>query len=85
MTSVDSTGKSIKTNIDGLIRIDGITAFRRVERDGVIYLQFCDHDRMRSQCRGTKFVEVPLDVLIAAINPPIPKELVQNEQPAADN
>ena len=46
---------------DGLVRVDGIAAFRKVVKGGVIYLQFCDHDRMRSQCRGSKFVEVKLD------------------------
>ena len=65
---VDSTATTVKINPDGLVKIDGITPFKRVERDGVIYLQFCDHDRMRSSCRGTRFVEVPLPQLVEKLS-----------------
>jgi len=46
-----------------LVRIDGIACFKRVERAGKIYLQFCDNDRLRASCRGTRLVEVPLESL----------------------
>lgn len=67
MTSVDQNGNSIKIEVDGLVRVDGIGAFRRVEHNERVYLQFCDHDRMRIKCRGTKFVEIPLDVLVEIV------------------
>lgn len=53
---------SIKA-VDDLIKIDGLPAFRRIVHDGIIFLQFRDNDRMRSSCRGTPYVEVPLAVL----------------------
>lgn len=65
---VDSQGAKIKIGDGGLIRIDGITVFRKIERGGIIYLQFCDNDRMRAKCRGTKFVEIPLDVVYTLLN-----------------
>ena len=68
MATLDLTGNTIKITEKGLIRVDGIGVFRRVERAGVIYIEFSDHDRMRSQCRGTKFVEVPLNVLMEKLN-----------------
>jgi hypothetical protein len=67
-TKVDDSGKSIRENLEGLIRIDGIPAFRKVIKDGKTYLQFQDADRVRIQCRGTKLVEVPLDVLVKFLN-----------------
>ena len=63
MGRADESKKNIHIAGDGLVKIDGITSFRKISRDGVIYIQFCDHDRMRSKCRGTRFVEVPLDIL----------------------
>lgn len=62
-TLIDDTGESIQINPDGLVRADGIIAFRKVQRDGIIYVQFCDSDRMRSVCRGSRYVEIPLDTL----------------------
>lgn len=57
---VDETGKLVKIGDDGLARIDGIVACRRIIRGGIIYIQFLDKDRLRSKCRGTEFVEIPL-------------------------
>ena len=67
----DPTGETVKIMGDGLIKLDGITAFRRVLRDGVIMIQFYDKDRQRSICRGTPFVEIPLIVLVAMMEVPI--------------
>lgn len=69
MTTVDTTGKMVKISEDGMIRVDGITVFRRVERDGILYVQFKDYDRMRSKCRGTYLVEIPLNILVEMIKP----------------
>ena len=69
MSTLDLIGKTISEDPDGLVRVDGITVFRKVERDGIIFIQFCDRDRMRAQCRGSKYVEIPLDVLIGKISP----------------
>jgi hypothetical protein len=63
MSKVDANGSTVKVQDDGLVKIDGITVFRRVVRDGTIYLQFQDRDRMRASCRGTIFVEVPLSAV----------------------
>lgn len=69
MSTVDEAGKTIKIGEDNLVRIDGIGVFRRIQRDGVLYLQFMDTDRYRAKCRGSKFVEIPLHILVAVINP----------------
>lgn len=69
MSTVDEAGKTIKIGDDNLVRIDGIGVFRRIERAGVLYLQFMDTDRYRAKCRGSKFVEIPLHILVAVINP----------------
>lgn len=58
----------IKIKDDGLIRIDGVPAFRMIVREDVIYLQFFDKDRLRSQCRGSRFVEISLDELVEKMN-----------------
>lgn len=68
MSKIDPEGNTLKILEDGLVKIDQVTAFRKVERDGVIYLQFCDHDRMRSNCRGSRFIEIPLSVIVEKMN-----------------
>ncbi len=72
---VDEEGKLIKVSPDGLYRLDGLVMFRRVDRDGVVYLQFVDRDRMRNNCRGTQFVEVPFSVLQDLLGP------IESEKP----
>jgi hypothetical protein len=68
MTTIDSDGKTIKINGDNLVRVDGIGVFRTVWHGDVLYLQFVDTDRYRATCRGSKFVEVPLHILVEKIN-----------------
>jgi hypothetical protein len=82
MSTLDLTGKTILEDPDGLVRVDGITVFRKVERDGVMFIQFCDRDRMRAQCRGSKYVEIPLDVLIGKIKPAEDKPIEEAERKA---
>lgn len=60
----DNTGELVRIADDGLVKIDDVTAFRRVERNGVIMVQFMDRDKQRSVCRGTQFVEIPLVLLV---------------------
>ena len=43
---------------DGLVRIDGVVLGRFVAERGTLEVK--DRDRMRSQCRGSFFVEVRL-------------------------
>jgi hypothetical protein len=50
-----------------LIRVDNIIVCKRVSRAGQVLLQFKDGDRLRSQCRGTQFVEVPLEAFHKAL------------------
>lgn len=71
MSTLDPTGKTVKIGEDNLVRIDGIGVFRRVERDGVVCLQFMDTDRYRAKCRGSKFIEVPLHILVSIISPTV--------------
>lgn len=59
---------AVKASEDGLMKIDGVPMFRKVEHNNIVYLQFCDKDRMRSSCRGSRLVEIRLDLLIQAIN-----------------
>jgi hypothetical protein len=68
MTTIDTEGKTVKITEDNLVRIDGIGVFRRIQREGVLYLQFMDTDRYRAKCRGSKFVEIPLHILLEKIN-----------------
>ena len=65
MTPKIADKTEVKIADDGLARLDGIPIFRKIERDGIIYVQFQDRDRMRSQCRGSNFVEIPFVVLYA--------------------
>lgn len=60
---LDPNGEMVDIGNDGLVRVDGIIAFRMVTRQGKPCLQFCDQDRLRSSCRGTRYVEIPLDAL----------------------
>ncbi len=60
---LDPTGKSIEVNDKGMVRVDGIIAFRIVIRNNKVCVQFCDQDRLRSSSRGTRYVEIPLDAL----------------------
>lgn len=69
MSTIDEAGKMVRIGDDNLVRIDGIGVFRRIQREGVLYLQFMDTDRYRAKCRGSKFVEIPLQILIEKLNP----------------
>ena len=60
---LDPSGKTISINLEGMVRVDGIIAFRIVTRKNKVCIQFCDQDRLRSSCRGTRYVEIPLDTL----------------------
>lgn len=68
MSTIDADGKTVKITDDNLVRIDGIGVFRRIQREGVLYLQFMDTDRYRAKCRGSKFVEIPLHILVQKID-----------------
>lgn len=67
MTKVDEHGEFVRITDDGLFKLDGIIILRRVLRGGKLYLQFCDSDRMRSQLRKTRYVEIPIDVFVARL------------------
>ena len=58
---------AIKITDDGLMKLDGVPMFRKVVHNNAIYIQCMDKDRMRSSCRGTRLVEIRLDLLILAI------------------
>lgn len=65
----DEIGKTVKIHADDLVKVDGMAVFRRVTYEGKIYLQFYDNDRQRSICRGSRFVEIPLDVIVNLLDP----------------
>jgi hypothetical protein len=65
---IDETCKTVKVDpTTSLVRVDGIVCFKRIVRDGQVYLQFKDRDGIRANCRGTYFVEVPLDEFAAVL------------------
>lgn len=67
-SKLDRGGSTVSVRPDGLVVIDGIPAFRRIVRpDGIVVLQFCDDDRMRSSFRGTRLVEIPVEVLLSVL------------------
>lgn len=59
--------KALSINVDGILSVDGIKVFRKIEREGKIFIQVKDYDRMRTKCRGTYFVEVELEVLLSKL------------------
>jgi hypothetical protein len=65
---IDPTGSKITIAPDtSIVRIDGIILCKRIVRDGKVILQFKDGDRIRSRCRNTPFVEIPLDAFAEAL------------------
>jgi hypothetical protein len=64
---IDELGDLLTIADDGKVKLDGVTVGRRVLRDDKCYLQFWDPDRMRSQLRKTRCVEIPVDVFIQKI------------------
>jgi hypothetical protein len=68
IVKTDTRAETVKVDPDtSLMRVDGIIICKVVEKCGEIYLQFKDGDRMRSRCRGTAFVEVPLEALAGVL------------------
>jgi hypothetical protein len=65
---VDEEAKTIKIDpVTDLVRVDGVIVCKRVIRCGRPVLQFKDGDRLRSSCRGTAFIEVPLEAFDAML------------------
>lgn len=66
---VDKCGDCIRIdNITGMVRIDGYAVFKvRSSPDGELYLQFADDNKFRSNGRGTRFIEIPMNVLVERI------------------
>ena len=53
---------------ENVVQIDGVGAFRIVEHDGVLFVQLKDWDRYRIKCRGSRFIQTPLHILLEKIN-----------------
>jgi hypothetical protein len=79
---MDRTGKLITILPDGLVKLDGVILFRTVERDGKICLQFVDHDRLRVRCRGSRFVEIPIEILLDKVQGKEKDEKPESESPS---
>lgn len=67
MTKLDTSGSTICVNTKGLVRVDDIVVFAVVVRDSALWLRFCDRNRQRARIRGSRCVEVPLDVVLACL------------------
>lgn len=67
MAKVDEKGDLLHIGSDGLVKLDGVTIFRKISRSGKLFLQFQDRDRMRTRLRKTAYIEIPIDVLIRII------------------
>jgi len=80
---VDPKGKLVKVNEDGLAKIDGIPMFKIIERDNLFYVEFCDHDRMRSRCRGSRLVEIPLEILVEKVTMSMTTTKIKDENDPA--
>jgi len=63
----DPRAETVEIDQSGMVRVDGPPQFRRIVRGGRVWVQFADRDRMRSACRGTRLVEIPLDALAARL------------------
>lgn len=68
-----------------LLRIDGIPIAKLIALDGVLLLEFKDGDRLRSECRGSCFISIPLLEFVSQIqvlHDPTPKqEDTENHNP----
>ena len=74
-TKQDTFGITIRRDpCTSLIRVDGIIVCKLVIRDQTVFLEFKDGDRMRSQCRKTQFVEIPLEAFNAVLMAELVKE-----------
>jgi len=60
----EATPIPIRIEPAGQVQVDGVTVFRRLVRPDGVYIQFVDRDRMRSACRGSRYIEIPLSRLI---------------------
>jgi len=70
----DTTAAKVKIDlVSQLVRVDGIILFKRIFRDGQVWLQFKDSDRLRSRNRGTAYIEVPLLAFVEALTRPLPE------------
>ncbi len=67
MTKVDPLCKTVTVDSTGLVRVDGIPVFRRLIRDGELFLEFCDRDRLRARALNRETVSVPLDALVVRL------------------
>lgn len=58
---------SLKIDDEGMVRFDGVCAFRLV-LDDEVRIQVADRDRLRSHCRGTRFIEIPIWEFLQAVD-----------------
>jgi len=72
MTSlVDSDASTVQIDkLTGDVRVDGALMLRAIVREGLIWLQFCDRDRLRSNARRpqTRYIEVRLKAFLERLN-----------------
>lgn len=58
---------TISIDAEGFVRCDGQVIGRRVAREGEVFLQVMDKDKRRSAERGTPYMEIPMTVLLDAM------------------
>jgi hypothetical protein len=60
--------EKIKLDSAGFLRVDGHAPFRILNIDNKAIIEFCDSDRLRSNCRGDRLLSIPLEDLVTHIN-----------------
>lgn len=58
---------ALMVNAAGFVFVDGVKVARAVKRGAEMCLQFCDKDRRRAAARGTRYPEVGVGELVAAV------------------
>jgi hypothetical protein len=61
------------------LRLDGSACCRLIVEDGVIWLEFLDRDRLRSQCRGDQRLRIKLDDFKAQV-----EALIKSKEPKCE-
>lgn len=55
--------------VNNVLRIDGAPVCQVLinDSDGRVWLRFMDTDKYRSQARGDRFIDVPLDIFVQSV------------------
>lgn len=81
------TPQPAEIQANGKITVDGVPlGFAVKDNQGHVQLRICDHDRIRSQKRGTRFVVVDVASLVSLDAPsPLPSPPSREISPTTDS